>query len=130
MNIVMIELGLCMYYTKYAENINIYLLEIIKANYIDENPTMYKSGGTTMPKDITTEVLEELRSMKEDEKEKFAEELLQGNPTAWMEKIFDIARNHQMTVAEFATLLGVSPSSDPRVDAKILAEYEKNLRQQ
>ena len=82
-----------------------------------------------MPKDITTEVLEELRSMKEDEKEKFAEELLQGNPTAWTEKIYDIARNHRMTVAEFATLLGVSPSSDPAVDARILAEYEKNLKQ-
>ena len=82
-----------------------------------------------MPKDITTEVLEELRGMKEDEKQKFAEELLQGNPTAWMEKIYDIARNHRMTVAEFATLLGVSPSSDPAVDARILAEYEKNLKQ-
>ena len=35
----------------------------------------------------------------------------------------------KLTVAEFATLLGVSPSSDPAVDARILAEYEKNLKQ-
>ena len=78
-----------------------------------------------MNKDIYTDVMDQLRSMDESERRKITEDMVRGNFSTWTEKLYGIIRHHKMTTAEFAILLGVSPTGDPAQYAHILAAYDK-----
>lgn len=87
-----------------------------------------------MAKDIITELIEELQKLKDEEMMQVAKAIEEGKnppipmtPLTVMKKVHQVARHHQLTTEELATVLGMQQDFDAAQNQEILNEYKKTL---
>lgn len=87
-----------------------------------------------MAKDIITELIDELTKLKDEEMKRVAKAIEEGKnppipmtPLTVMKKVHEVARHHQMTTEELASVLSIQ--ADPRIveNAAVLSDYDELL---